>query len=87
MSYIINDVNGYVGDLSTNTGLDYLYQYVEKKKKNNLIQFIDTGAALITKVLLREIESLKPKTEDLRDLIQNLKDIAFKSEIVMIITQ
>jgi len=87
MSYALCDINGYVGDLATTIGLEQLVQHAERKKKSNIIAFFEEGSALVTQVLLDEINSLRPKSKDLLSTVSNFQKLAEKCNTVMIIDQ
>ena len=88
MSFCIYDVNGYVGDLATNTGVYDLAVYLEKHPDmDDLGRLFKEGFALKTESLMEEIKLVGvPKDSDVRTTLNNLKTLIEKSTDVIIIT-
>lgn len=88
MSFYIYDINGYVGDLASNKGLDDLAIYIKKHPDmDDLERLMKDGTILKTDALMEELKSAGvPKDPDIRDTFNNLKTLIEKAADVIIIT-
>lgn len=84
MSYAIYDVNGWVCDFATNSGLDALNSNVDKSNRN-VMGFLDNGAALITDELVSEVANFNTSDSFVNDTIEILRKALDKSETCVII--
>ena len=87
MSYMIYDVNGYVGDLASNKGYSDLVQFITVLDNEVLGELINNGCADITELLVEQVKNI-PATKffDINDTVENLKTLIDKCEDVIIIT-
>lgn len=86
--YELYDSDGSVGILGTAHLVSDFRSWLEDVDDvDNLKDFLDTGASLITEELESELENLDRAGEErLNALIKNLKDIMFEADSVLIIT-
>lgn len=87
MGYVVNDADGFLGDLCTTRGMSELQRYVASRgrKARNLSQFLQVGAALCTEVLEGEIATAKPKNRNVAATLANLAKLFTEARLVMII--
>lgn len=87
MAYYLVDVNGkYLGDFTTPSGLEKLYKYAMKIKAYNLAGFLEKGAALVTTVLVKEIQDLRPQNPEVKEVLNNLIQMLNVADLCVIIT-
>lgn len=86
MSYRLIDVNErYLGDLASTVGMDGLRRYAERAKAEELLGFLDKGAALVTGALMEELEGLRPKDPRVREILSGLVDMLERAEFCVLI--
>lgn len=86
MSYQLYDVNGYVGDLATTSGLQELREFVEKTDNEVVFAFLRIGAGLMTKELIDGIKNLKPREANVRETVENLAKMIGSCRLIAIIS-
>jgi hypothetical protein len=87
MSFAIYDVNGFVGDLATNTGMAELARFIEAQEEMpDAKEFIKKGAALITDFLVGDFQDMEPKKETVQQTITNFLELVEKADTVVIIS-
>jgi|PlaIllAssembly_1097288.scaffolds.fasta_scaffold146490_4 hypothetical protein len=87
MEFALFDVNKkYLGEFTDSKGMKDLHKYARKAKATNLKGFLEQGAALVTTVLTKEIQALRPPTAKLRDLLDNLVRMVNDAELCVIIS-
>jgi hypothetical protein len=85
MSYCIYDVNGYVGDLASNKGLDDLWTFLEGKGKQ-IDLLIKDGTVNVSKELLKELAKLSATEASIAITLDNLRTLVKKCQDVVIVT-
>jgi len=85
MSVQLYDVDGYVGDLATNTGMLNLNDFIMEKGNNASKGLMVLGSSLVTNDLIINLKSLKPRNPHVKDTLNNLIKMIKKSELVVII--
>ena len=85
MSYCIYDVNGYVGDLASNKGLDALWTFLEGKGKQ-IDLLIKDGTVNVSKELLKELAKLSATEASIAITLDNLRTLVKKCKDVVIVT-
>jgi len=89
MAYYLYDVNGYVADCASITGLYQLRVAIEEDGNPHLVDFINAGTSLITHELISGLVKLAKKHKegtDVRDIVDNMLEAIEKSELVIIIS-
>ena len=79
------DANGFVGDFTTIAGLKSFKEFLVKEGYSSTIEFILTGAALISVDLADEIEEMESFNSDIQAIIIVLRELLIKADTVMII--
>lgn len=85
MSYQLYDVNGYVGDLATTTGLQDLSDFIMKKGTKAPKGLMELGSSLITTDLVNGLKMLAPEEASVKTTLKNLVSMVNKAELVVII--
>lgn len=83
--YKMYDANGLVGDFTTVVGLKLFKEFLLKEGYSSTIEFILTGAALISVDLADEIEEMESFNSDIQAIIIVLRELLIKADTVMII--
>ncbi len=92
MSYFLADVNGFKGDLATNTGYDDLANWLESSKLDLSKEFVEQGYTEFPKELVMEIDLyIDQSTEywlnpELKNTVDNFKEMLLDSKDVAIIS-
>jgi hypothetical protein len=82
MGYYLYDVNGYVGNLATNTGLEELATFIEGTDKSSVKELFRTGSVDASDMLYKEVNELPTGSK----VIDNFKLLVGKCKDVIIIT-
>lgn len=85
MSYYLYDINGYLGDLATNTGLQDLSEFIEMKGNKATNGLIELGSSLITDDLVNGLKALVPEEASIRATLKSLIAMVNRAELVVII--
>jgi hypothetical protein len=85
MSYCIYDVNGYVGDLASNKGLNDLWTFLEGKGKQ-IDLLIKDGTVNVSKELIKELAKLSATEASIAITLDNLRTLVKKCKDVIIVT-
>lgn len=85
MSYQLYDVNGYLGDMATTTGLRDLREFIETKGNKATKGLMELGSSLITDDLIAGLKALVPEDAEVRTTLKNLVSMVNKAELVVII--
>jgi len=84
MSYAVYDANGYVGDMASGGGLKELREHAVTTDNEALKTFVDDGYA--DPDTLAKAITLPVGESELGDTLKNLKELAGKCELIMIIS-
>lgn len=82
MGYYLYDVNGYVGNLATNTGLEELATFIEGTDKSSVKELFRTGSVDTSDMLYKEVNELPTGSK----VVDNFKLLVGKCKDVIIIT-
>jgi hypothetical protein len=85
MSYYIYDVNGYVGDLASNKGLNDLWTFLEGKGKKIDI-LIKDGTVDVSDELIKELAKLSVTKPSVASTLDNLRTLVKKCQDIVIVT-
>ena len=86
MSYCIYDVNGYVGDLASNQGLDDLWTFLEGKSKQ-IDLLIKDGTVNVSKELIKELAKVSATEAGIATTLDNLRTLVKKCQDVVIVSE
>ncbi len=89
MSFSIYDVNGFVGDFATTTGLSELSRFIEEQEGQSMEDakgFLQMGGALITNDLIDGFRIAAPRKDTIRETVTNLVELLEKCDTVAIIS-
>lgn len=86
INYQIYDINGMVGEFVTTSELTDFREFIDDLEDNeNIKEFINKGASLLTEDFVNEIIKLKSEDEDIQSTIDILQDLVDKADTVVII--
>jgi ribonuclease J len=87
MAYYLYDANGYIGDLASIHGLDFMSDYViQITDEPQVKEFFHKGYAFVTKELIAGFKAIHSPDKDIADTIDNLVNLLEKCDTVAIIS-
>ena len=87
MSYAIHDINGFIGDLATNSGLKALSDFIQEDGSDQIKELFEQGTIEASDELIDDLESLpEPDNADVADTLRNLIDLVKNCEDIVIIS-
>ena len=86
INYQIYDINGVVGEFVTTSELTNFRDFIDDLEDNeNIKEFIDKGASLLTEDFVNDVNKLKSEDEEVQTTIDIFQDLVEKADTVVII--
>ena len=86
INYQVYDVNGMVGEFVTTSDLTNFREFIDDLEDNeNIKEFINKGASLLTDGFINEVNKLKSEDEEIQATIDIFQDLVEKADTVVII--
>jgi len=86
VGYCAYDVNGYVGDIGTATGLFDFMRWCAGTEDFELINFSEEGKAIVPEALLEALQMYEPPKGDIKEVYDALLMVLPKCKEIVVIS-